>query len=228
MGRYEDNGVFTMSSLSGLFNSLNATRYKSLLHPSEAAGTFASDIVRRAKTPGVDADSAAEPDVDAKEKLKQAKQLESALSGTVNYVTDAFGEKAGTTMMALVYKRIGDGEVTEESLGNAFLDVTRFIDKNFGIDKGDAFIDHLNGTLNDSLNAYFDNGATEQFIAVTTPVSSLSASVKNDVVANAGKQAAESILALIEAMRAGKGADQNAPYAEQQTQYTGLLMDALV
>ena len=218
-----------MSSISSLFNSLSTSGYTSLLHPSETAGTFASDIMRHVAAPAApDESSTAEAAASAKEKQAQATQLESALSGTVNYMTDTFGEKAGTAMMALVYKRIGDGEVTEESLGNAFLDVTRFIDKNFGIDNGDAFIDHLNGTLNNSLNAYFDNGATEQFIAVTTPVSSLSASVKSDVAANAGKQAADSILALIEAMRSGKGADPNAPYGEQQTQYTGLLMDALV
>lgn len=218
-----------MSSISSLFNSLSANGYTSLLHPSETASTFASDIMRRVAAPAAsDENSTAEAVTAAKEKQAQATQLGSALSGTVNYMTDAFGEKAGTAMMALVYKRIGDGEVTEKSLGNAFLDVTRFVDKNFGIDKGDAFIDHLNGTLNDSLNAYFDNGAAEQFIAVTTPVSSLSASIKSDVVANAGKQAADSILTLIEAIRSGKGADKSTPYGEQQTQYTGLLMDALV
>lgn len=218
-----------MSSISSLFNSLSASGYTSLLHPSETAGAFASDIMRRvAATPAHDANATAEAVTAAKEKEAQAKQLESALSGTVKYMADTFGEKAGTAMMALVYKRIGNGEVTEESLGSAFLDVTRFIDKNFGIDKGDAFIDHLNGTLNDSLNAYFDNGAAERFIAVTTPVSSLSASVKSNAVANAGKQAADSILALIESMRIGKGTDKKSPYGEQQTQYTGLLMDALV
>ena len=217
-----------MSSISGLFSSLSTAGQKSLLHPSETAGTFASDIMRRVGNATTDEAATAAVPGDAEKKLAQKNQLESALAGTVNYMADTFGEKAGTAMMALVYKRIGDGEVTEESLGNAFLDVTRFIDNNFGTDKGDAFIDHLNGTLNDSLNAYFDNGVTERFLAVTVPVSSLASGVTSDMAADISKKAADSILALLEAVRSGKQTNPDAPYTPQQAQPAGLLLDELI
>ena len=102
------------------------------------------------------------------EKQAQLQKLESSIQSAVDYVTEKHGEKAGTAMMGIMLKRLGENEITEESLGNAFLDVIRFTDKNFGIEAGDGLMAHLNGNLNDSLNEFFDNGLSEQFIAVTS------------------------------------------------------------
>ena len=104
---------------------------------------------------------------DAAAHSANGKDLEAALSQTVSFMADTFGDKAASAMMGLVYKRIGEGQVTEENLGQAMLDVVKFVDTNFGTDKGDELIKHLNGTLNDSLNAYFDNGSNEEFLGVT-------------------------------------------------------------
>lgn len=147
-------------SIMGILN------LKTDYHASQTASVFASDISRRISgTGGTGVDPAVQPEQQARPENLQ--KLESSLADTVNYMVENHGEQAGTAMMALVYKRLGEGEVTEENLGQALLDVTRFIDKNFGFAAGDGFMEHLNGNLNRSLNEYFDNGLNETFFAVT-------------------------------------------------------------
>lgn len=151
-------------------------------------GIFAAEVVRRTVRPAPaarvapspaaqgDTSQAAQPDTAASpqanaEANAEATALQNALSGTIDYVTQRHGAKAATAVMAIVMKRIGNGDVTEESLGNGLLDATRFLDRQFGTSAGDAFMDQMNGELNTSLNDYFDNGHNERFLAVTTPVS---------------------------------------------------------
>lgn len=133
--------------------------------------SFAYDLTRRisAQGKGLDAASATDDDAAAAlaEKQSQLSSLESALAGTVSFMREKHGDRAASTMIGLVYKRLGDGDINEQTLGNTFLDVTRFIDKHFGIDAGNAFMDHLNGSLNEDMNAFFDNGLNEIFMAVT-------------------------------------------------------------
>ena len=158
-----------LNGLSSLF-APSAPRGPLGLQPRETASTFAADIVRRA---GVDTvastppENGAAPSVDAADKNTAAKNLEKALASTVDFMADRFGDTAASVMTALIYKGIGDGPVTEENLGQALLDVAKFVDANFGYSEGDAFINHINGSLNDSLNAFFDNGSNEEFLAVT-------------------------------------------------------------
>lgn len=146
-------------------------------------GIFAAEVVRRtvrnapaaavASNPAAQGDSAQDtkPDAAASPKADaETAALQNALSGTIDYVTQRHGAKAATAVMAIVMKRIGNGGVTEESLGNGLLDATRFLDRQFGTSAGDAFMDQMNGELNTSLNDYFDNGHSERFFAVTTPL----------------------------------------------------------
>lgn len=185
--------------------------------------SFAYDLTRRVsqsqgldgvKTPqdpaAAPADALADEQAAARaEKTGQLQKLESALSGTVAYMADKHGEKAASAMIALVYKRLGDGEINEESLGNAFLDVTRFIDANFGTGAGDNFMAHLNGSLNDSMNAFFDNGLNETFMVA--PASSGegggagggvdASSLLEDIT----KQYTDAIKEMLEEMRADPG-----------------------
>ncbi len=178
------------------------------LHPRAAATTFASDILQRVGDPAnltrvpavkpVASRPATETeDFDAansgntaqsaavakalQEKTEQGKKLESALADTVSYMADKFGDTAASTMMGLVYKRVGDGPVTEDSLGQGILDAVKFIDKNFGTQKGDELIAKVNGELNENLNAFFDNGSNETFFATTTPLPEGSLSIQANV-----------------------------------------------
>ncbi|SBV91020.1 exported hypothetical protein [uncultured delta proteobacterium] len=181
--------------------------------------SFAYDLTRRvSQSQGLDSaqasrasavtptDALADEQAAARaEKTGQLQKLESALSGTVAYMADKHGEKAASAMIALVYKRLGDGEINEESLGNAFLDVTRFIDANFGTGAGDNFMAHLNGSLNDSMNAFFDNGLSETFMVA--PVSSGEGGAGGSVDAaslleDIAQQYTDAIKEMLEEMRA--------------------------
>ncbi|MDL2209555.1 hypothetical protein LJC26_01980 [Desulfovibrio sp. OttesenSCG-928-O18] len=135
------------------------------------ASSFASDLTRRISgSRGLDASQ--EPVTDDPEllaaqeaKTAQLQKLESALGSSVAYMANKHGEQAASAMIGIIYKRLGESEINEQTLGNALLDVTRFIDSNFGTDKGDDFMDHLNGNLNVAMNEFFDNGQNETFFA---------------------------------------------------------------
>jgi hypothetical protein len=184
------------------------------------AESFAADISRRiaaaGKTTGVQKPGTEIPDDQAahEEKLSRLGKLESALGGTVSYMAAAHGEKAASAMIGLIYKRLGDGEVNEQTLGEAFLDVTRFIDAAFGTDKGDAFMAHLNGNLNTSMNAFFDNGLNESFMVAPAGGNSGTsggAGVEG-LLAQVSEQYAESIKKMLEEARA-KEPDAASPIA---------------
>ena len=165
-----------MSAIESLFNLHAAAGHESAQFASkQTAAVFAANVIRRAQTMVEQAEKG-NPDTGtasqnpASQETPLRQELEQALSDTVQHISDTFGGKAATAMMGIVYKRLGNEAVTEYSLGQAMLDVTRFIDSSFGIDKGDAFLAHLNGDLNKSLNAFFDNGKNEEFFASSLPV----------------------------------------------------------
>lgn len=167
-------------------------------------------------------------------------RLESALAGTVGYMTDKYGDKAGTAMMGLMAKSLGDGEVDEASFSKALLQVVKFVDQNFGTDEGDALIKHLNGSLNDSINAFFDNGKDELFMVKTTPISAggtvgaANASVTTGLASFSGTQNADApadmadgILAILNSYAAQrkKKLPQN-PYEQNTPLPTGVMVNA--
>lgn len=187
----------------------------------EAIGSsFAYDLTRRiSQSKGLDAaqatkDSAAAPvPVDDEQAAAQAakqselEKLESALSDTVAYMKEKHGDQAASVMIGLVYKRLGDGEINEQTLGNAFLDVTRFIDKNFGTGAGDDFMAHLNGSLNKSMNAFFDNGLNETFMVAPTSLGEGGGVDTSSMLADLTKEYTEVIKEMLEEARAK--ADEN-------------------
>ncbi|BFR46953.1 hypothetical protein RVX_R00140 [Nitratidesulfovibrio sp. HK-II] len=147
------------------------------LSPDKTADVFGADIVRRTSvasaatdttgatgaagtTTNAAADAASTTPTDA-----EREALSGALSGSVQWVADKFGDAAATAVMGIVYKSIGDGPVTEDALGEGLLNALRFVDRQFGTASGDAFMAQLNGGgLNDALNDYFDNGLSERFL----------------------------------------------------------------
>ncbi len=148
------------------------------LSPDKTADVFGADIVRRASVvpaaitttgtgttaTGTTADAATGAASTAPTDAER-NALSGALSGSVRWVADTFGDAAATAVMGIVYKSVGDGPVTEDSLGEGLLNALRFVDRQFGTTSGDAFMAQLNGGgLNDALNDYFDNGLSERFM----------------------------------------------------------------
>ncbi|MEG6505163.1 hypothetical protein [Nitratidesulfovibrio sp. 1201_IL3209] len=147
------------------------------LSPDKTADVFGADIVRRTSvlpiaTEATGANSDATTDAASTAPVApptptdaEREALSGALSGSVRWMADTFGDAAATAVMGIVYKRIGDGPVTEDALGDGLLDALRFVDRQFGTASGDAFMAQLNGGgLNDALNDYFDNGLNERFL----------------------------------------------------------------
>jgi len=162
------------------------------------------------------------------EKHNRLQELERALASTVAYMNAKHGEKAASAMMALVYKRLGNGEITEQTLGNAFLDVTRFIDKNFGISAGDDFMAHLNGNLNDSINSFFKNGQEEIFMAVSPPSTGEGGIDAANLLEQLTKEYTEAIKEMLKEARA-KPEDKLDAYADprQKEPLIGVVLDSL-
>ena len=144
------------------------------LSPDKTADVFGADIVRRAsvlpaaaEATGANTDATTDAASVAPSIPTDAEReaLSGALSGSVRWVADKFGDAAATAVMGIVYKSVGDGPVTEDSLGEGLLNALRFVDRQFGTASGDAFMAQLNGGgLNNALNDYFDNGLSERFM----------------------------------------------------------------
>lgn len=144
------------------------------------SGTFAEDIIQRLKAspeqvapkntlpPKQSEELAASqehlPSAEgAQTAPKNTDALKNSLQSTIDYVAKNYGAKAATAVMGIVYQQVGDSNVTEDTLGNAFLEAVKTIDRNFGVAEGDKLIGELNRGLNKELNSYFDNGRNEEF-----------------------------------------------------------------
>lgn len=97
---------------------------------------------------------------------KDASGLVAALQDSMDYLRENFGDATATAAIGMVYQNVGDGAITEENLGQGLVAALKFVDRNFGTAAGDQVLAKFNGQLNDQLNAYFDNGANERFLAL--------------------------------------------------------------
>uniref|UniRef100_I2PZA4 Uncharacterized protein n=1 Tax=Desulfovibrio sp. U5L TaxID=596152 RepID=I2PZA4_9BACT len=127
--------------------------------PSGTSETFSAEIMRRLQASQTASNAGALAAGGA------AGDLQSALADTVDYVRKTHGDAAATAVMGIVIKGVGDGSGGEDALGNALVSSLQFIDRNFGIASGDAAMAQFNGSLNDAVNGYFQNGQTELFHA---------------------------------------------------------------
>lgn len=122
---------------------------------SGAVEGFAQEIARRASQTALP---------EGAERTVDLGGLEKAVSGTVSYVEENFGDRAARTVMGIVLKRASSGALDEDSLGEGFVDALEFIDRTFGIASGDRAMEHFNGELNSAINGYFQNGQDESFL----------------------------------------------------------------
>jgi len=144
----------------------------------EISRTFAHDIVSRLGVESFEPDtgvSRAKSDETtqiASDKVKDSSGLEESLARAIDYVGEKFGDKAATAFMALVYKRVGSDQLSEDNLGQGLLAGLKLIDSQFGVSAGDKLINFLNQDLNQEVNEYFDNGRDETFFAVESEAES--------------------------------------------------------
>lgn len=172
---------FDLSSKSNGW-SFTAERKSKSAFPSVAetalhntAETFAADISRRiAGTAMPDPATGKTQDASASTEKsvygvtrQDLKDLENALAGVINNIVEKFGVKAGNIAQTLVYKKIGEDEITEDNLAGGLLDALKFIDKQFGPEAGDELIAFMNRGVNKELNEFFDNGHNEEFYVST-------------------------------------------------------------
>ncbi|QLA17454.1 hypothetical protein [Desulfolutivibrio sulfoxidireducens] len=222
----------------------------------EEIEVFASEILRRAEASENEADDAgtdgSETDASTDGQDRKGSALASALADAVDFIREEYGSDAATAAMGLVMQNVGDGALTEDSLGDGLVAALKFIDKNLGIAAGDAVMAEFNGALNTAINRYFENGVEEEFVAVETTAESsdILADTLSQAVADADEteetddteasSPEEGLLAMLrelvvrrEAEKAAAGQDATAanPYAATTAaglQTTGMLVDAAV
>ena len=139
-----------------------------------AVESFAQEIARRAEQ--------TQP-AKGLERTVTGEGLEKAVVKAVDYVKDAFGGQAARTVMGIVLQQAPNGPLTEDALGQGFVNALEFIDRTFGIAAGDRAMDFFNGQLNQALNGFFQNGKNETFLATDTALEAASGEVSRAVSA---------------------------------------------
>lgn len=131
--------------------------------PESTADAFALEMARRMQG-----------QVDANGEAKDTAPLTAALSNAVEWIRDQHGDMTANAVMATVLGETGDA-ASEQSVSNGLVKALKLVDEHFGAAASDAAVVQFNGALNRELNAYFDNGRSEEFLAVTTSADGLAA-----------------------------------------------------
>jgi hypothetical protein len=161
----------------------------------------------------------------------------------MDFIRREYGSDAATAAMGLVLQHVGDGALTEDSLGDGLVAALKFIDTNLGIAAGDAVMAEFNGALNTAINRYFENGVEEEFVAVESTAGA--ADTLAQAVADADESGEsdavspeEGLMAMLRELAVRREAENAAGQATAATPYaatasaglqtTGLLVDAAV
>lgn len=215
----------------------------------EEIETFAAEIRRRADLglTATDADQAGDGSGEGPD-AKDAKgaALAASLADAVDFIRERYGSDAATATMGLVLQNVGDGALTEENLSDGLVAALKFIDRNLGTAAGDRVMATFNGSLNEAMNRYFENGREELFVAVEDGVTSFGspAAVTLEKVdeddGSDGQDPMEGLLDMLkeisilrdaENARADGGtavADPYAAYAATSLQTSGMLLDTAI
>lgn len=204
---YQGSGLEPFISRLGTSGQQDNTwslRTESTAERTGISQTFAQDVIRRIESQPSQEPVAAETEGQEQQpaaESRDAGELEAALGRAVDFIESNFGEKAATLTMALVYKNIGDGPVTEDALGQGLLSALKVIDRDFGIEAGDRLMAFLNNDLNQAMNDYFDNGLMETFYAVGSEPGQVAPSALTTalgkVAENYGQEAADTVLDIL-------------------------------
>ncbi len=217
----------------------------------EEIEVFASEILRRAEAgengAGDSESDGSQADASTDGQDLKGSALASALADSMDFIRERYGSDAATAAMGLVLQHVGDGALTEDSLGDGLVAALKFIDTNLGIAAGDAVMAEFNGALNTAINRYSENGAEEEFVAVesTAEATDTLAETMAQAVADADESEEsdavspeEGLLAMLRDLAVRREAEQAAgqdtvanPYAATASaglQTTGMLVDAAV
>ncbi|MBU1249398.1 MAG: hypothetical protein KKB70_11910 [Proteobacteria bacterium] len=109
---------------------------------------------------------------------KDVHALVDSLVDAVGYIKDQHGDEAGGAAMTMLLGAT-DGNVTEDSLSKGLVKILEFVDRNFGINAGNAAIAKFNGSLNNAVNDYYGNGLNEKFMVATDEVTNVSIAMQD-------------------------------------------------
>ena len=125
----------------------------------DALSAFASAMAARlSSVPGDTQEGQSAP--------KDPEVLVSALTDSLQWIDERFGREAFTAAAGKILAAT-QSEASEETLSNGLVQTLRIIENNWGTGAGDEAIAQFNGPLNDALNTFFENGRSEEFLAVT-------------------------------------------------------------
>ncbi len=97
-----------------------------------------------------------------------ATNLANSMGDTMEWLRQEFGGDMAQSAMSLMASRIDNPEgMTEESFSRGLLETIRLVDEQHGFAAGDRVMAHFNGSLNNAINTYFDNGLSETFFATS-------------------------------------------------------------
>jgi len=129
------------------------------MHGELTLGTvFANEVIRRLEA----GDEAA---LDSEGNPKDSEDLRDSLAQTMDWIRERYGDDTAAAAAGMILQSTSSG-VNEDTLGEGLLNTLKFIDRNFGINAGDEAIAKFNGSINQEINDYFDNGKDELFYAV--------------------------------------------------------------
>jgi hypothetical protein len=97
---------------------------------------------------------------------KDSTGLVDSLEDTVRWIEEQYGKDAATAAMGMVVQSAASGQ-SEQAIGDGLLNTLKMIDRNFGVNAGDAAMAKFNSGVNTELNNFFDNGSQEVFHAVS-------------------------------------------------------------
>lgn len=165
----------TAVAYGGTAARTGATAVTGTTGASGTSGISTAQAWAEALAQRLDAQQAAQASADSAEgaegsteSTKDSSALASALASAVETIGERLGQATATASIGLLARRLGEGEITEDTIGEGLLDVLRLVDRNFGTAEGDALMATFNGSLNRALNDYFDNGLNETFYAASS------------------------------------------------------------
>lgn len=159
--------------------------------------TFANEIARRA-----------EAYLDENGQPKDTSALSAGLADAMDWLRENYGDDLATAAEGMVMGATAGG-ISEENLGNGLTSVLKMVDRNFGYAAGDAAIARFNGSLNNAINDFFDNGQNERFLAVESGSATSQSSTMGDLTdrvlagsATSSTDAPSGMSQLLDALRA--------------------------
>ncbi len=127
----------------------------------DALSAFAAEMAARLSTVPGDSQEGEQGE------SKNPTVLVNSLTSTLSWIDERFGRAAMTAAAGMIMGA-SQGDSTEDGLSDGLVRTLQMIENNWGTAAGDQAISKFNGSLNENLNEFFDNGSAEKFLAVSS------------------------------------------------------------